>query len=449
MPTNGISRRTFIQSGLAATAALPGLAAIGCSQGGDNRAVMVQPSQRVFGANDRIRIAVIGTGGRGTSHIHDFVKRKDVELVGICDVDDAQLDKAAAAAAKFGAQPKRYKDFRQVLDQKDIDAVFVTTCCHWHAIPAIAAMKAGKDLYLEKPSGHTLHECKVIADTAKETKRIVQIGTQQRSVPHWQNAVSRIQAGEIGQVTTVHAWNAWGAKQLGGTMGKLPDGNPPASVDYDMWLGPAPKRPFNPNRFHFNFYFFFDYSTGMTIAWGVHLFDVVTWAMGPTVKTAAASGGIYVLKDDRDTPDTMQATIDCGSYVLDYSLRHTIEWPRHGKMDHGIEFVGTKGVLQINRGGFDMFREDARVTREPYYSEKNKGDDTARHQANFFDCVKSRKQTNTPAQAGYEAATPGLLSLISYRIGRSVKWDAKTGTIVGDKEAARLLTKEYRKPWHL
>lgn len=436
MSSHSISRRRFIQSGLTATAALSA----------------VRPALGAPGANDRIRIAMIGTGGRGLSHIGSMAKHKakDIDLVAICDVDDAQLDKASKLTEqKMGSIPKRYKDYRDVINLKDVDAVLIATPCHWHAIPAIEAMKAGKDVYLEKPSGHTIHECKLIADTAKQTDRIVQIGTQQRSGPHWMNAVERIKAGELGQITSVRLWNQWGLKQLGGNLGNPPDSDTPAGVDYDMWLGPAPKRPFNPARFHFGFYFFSDYSTGMTIAWGVHLFDVATWAMGPTLKSAAAHGGIYVLKDARDTPDTLDASFDCGGHVMHYSLGHTMEWPAFGKADHGMEFIGTEGVLQISRLGFDMFREDARVTRKPYYSEKHGGDDTEKHQANFFECMRSRKQPNSDAQAGYDAALPGLLALISRRLGRSVRWDAEKHTIAGDAEAARLLTKEYRAPWKL
>ncbi len=432
MAAPGCTRRRFMTSTLSAAA----LAA-------------VRPTFGALGANERIRIGVIGTGGRGVSKINTLRRRDDVEVVAICDVDDSQLDRASAAAENLGHKPKRTKDFRHVIDMPDVDAVFVTTCCHWHAIPAIAAMRAGKDVFLEKPSGHTIHECRLIADVAKETKRIVQIGVQQRSVPHWQNAVARIQAGEIGQVTAARAYNAWSREQMGGNLGNPPDADPPPGVDYDMWLGPAPKRPFNPARFHFGYYFFFDYSSGMTNAWGVHLFDVVHWALGSTVRSAAASGGIYVLKDARDTPDTLEAVFDCGDYTMHYSLCHTNGWRRFGSMDHGIEFVGTEGVLQINRRGFEMFDHEARATREPYYSESVEGNDTVRHQANFFDCMRSRAQPAADAESGYHAAATGYLALISYRLGRSVRWDAEKATIPGDPEAARLLTKEYREPWSL
>jgi len=433
MPTCSVSRRTFIQSTLSTAAAL--------SAAG--------PSLGALGANDRIRVGIIGTGGRGNSHINSLHQQKSVELVAICDVDDAQLDRASKTAGKFDSQPQRFKDFRQVIDLKDVDAVFITTCCHWHAIPAIAAMKAGKDVYLEKPAGHTIHEGRVIADTAKQTNRIVQIGLQQRSVPHWNHAVARIKAGELGQITAVHLWNAWTTKEMGGQLGNPPDADAPPGVDYDMWLGPAPKRPFNPARFHFGFYFFFDYSSGMMNAWGVHLFDVALWAMGYHIKSVAAPGGIYVLKDARDTPDTAHAVFDCGNCVFDYSLSHTDGWRRFGRMDHGIEFVGTEGILQINRRQFSMFHASDRLAGKPYYSEKNSSRDTVLHQANFFECMRSRKRPNVDAETGHIASIPGYLANIAYRVGRGIQWDGHNETIPGDTEAARLLTKEYRSPWHL
>jgi len=216
-----------------------------------------------------------------------------------------------------------------------------------------------------------------------------------------------------------------------------------------MWLGPAPKRPFNLARFHFTFYFHFDYSSGMVCAWGVHLFDVILWAMGYSIKSVAMPGGIYVLKDARDTPDTAHAVFDCGQYVLDYALCHTSGWRRFGEMDHGIEFVGTNGVLQINRRGYEAFHEPNLRQRKPYASEENTSNDTLLHQQNFFDCMRSRKPTAVDAQAGHEATICGYLANISYRIGRGIRWDAANETIPGDDEAARLLTKEYREPWHL
>ena len=425
-----LTRRRFIQTTAGAAATFSALS----------------PALGALGANERIRVGIIGTGSRGRSHVTTLKRQKDAEIVALCDVDDNRL---AECVKEAGNAPEQYKDFRRLLDRKDIDAVFVTTPEHWHAIPALQAMQAGKDVYLEKPLGHTIHEGRVIADTAKKTERIVQIGLQQRSVPHWQNAVQRIQAGEIGRIVTVNVWNAWNTEEMGGNMGNPPDSDAPAGVDYDMWLGPAPKRPFNPRRFHFYFYFWWDYSSGMPCAWGVHLFDVVMWAMSTPPRSVSSAGGIYVLKDARETPDTLQTVFDCGDYAMTYSMQHANGWRRFGDKDHGIEFIGSKGVLQINRSGFQMYHEADRNTLKPYYSESVSGNDTQRHQGNFLDCMRSRKTPNASAEIGHLAAIPGYLANISHRVGRGIRWDAQREQILNDSEASGLLTKDYRKPWHL
>lgn len=418
------------------------------------------PALGALGANERIRVGIIGSGGRGQTHIRRFRPQpflkephQDAEVVAVCDPDDNQTQRAAQLLTG-NTSVKRTRHFREVLDMKDVDAVFVASTCHWHAIPAIEAMQAGKDVYVEKPIGHTIHEGRVIVDTATRTKRIVQVGQQQRSHPHWQHAVERIRNGELGQITTVNVWNVWTTQEMGGGLGNPPDSDPPPGVDYDLWLGPAPARRFNPARFHFGFYFFFEYSSGMVCAWGVHLFDIVQWALGHNLRSASASGGIYVLKDARNTPDTVSAVFDYGDFVMSYQLRHTNGWQpfghlQYGDMDHGIEFVGTKGLMHINRGGFYLYDAADRAGRKPYYSEKAAGDDTFLHHRDFFDCIRSRKQPRVPAEVGQQAAIPGYLANISYLLGRSVRWDADKQTILGDPEAAKLLTKEYREPWRL
>lgn len=442
MARNGVSRRRFLKTAASGAAAVS----------------IAGPALGALGSNERIRVGIIGTGGRGGAHSLHFrpeaptnIRHADAEVVALCDVDAGHLK---GVAGPLGGKVQTFGDFRKLLDLKDVDAVFIASPCHWHGIQAIAAMEAGKDVYIEKPLGHTIRECQAIVETARRTGRIVQVGQQQRSGPHWQNAVKKMRDGAIGQITTVNVWNVWNVEEMGGRLGNPPDGQPPAGVDYDMWLGPAPKRPFNPARFHFGFYFFWDYSSGMVCAWGVHLFDIVNWACGPSLKTAAASGGIYVLKDARETPDTLSAVFDCDKYVMSYQMRHTNGFQPtgpmiHGDMDHGIEFVGTTGLLYINRNGYQICRAADRGTRKPYHDEKGSGDDTFAHHRNFLECVRSRQTPNAPPEVGLQAALPGYLANISYRVGRSVRWDAGEGTIAGDREAARLLTKEYRAPWRL
>ncbi len=403
------------------------------------------PALGAQGANEKVVMGFIGTGGQGRAHIKEFAKMEDVAIAAVCDVDQAQRAKAVKTA---GSSPKQLKDFHKLLDMKDIDAVLIATPDHWHGIVAIEACKAGKDIYCEKPMTHNIREGRLLLDAVKQHKPIVQVGTQQRSSQHWINAINRIKAGEIGKVNMVHVWNAWSTDQMRGDLGHPPDKPVPEGVDYDMWLGPAPKRPFNPLRFHWTFYFFWDYAGGMVSDWAVHLFDVVLWAMGPGVKSVSMVGGKHVFDDARDTPDTGVAAFECPGYTMAYTIRHGNGWTPHGVRGHGIEFFGEDRTLQIDRRGYQMYRDKDRGSRKPFHAEE--GNTTLRdHERNFIECVRSRKRTNVDAQAGYDQQIYCHLANISYRVGRGVKWDAKSETIANDPEACKLLTRTYRKPWVL
>ncbi len=405
------------------------------------------PAYGAKGANEKVVMGFIGTGGQGTAHIQEFAKMEDVAIAAVCDVDQAHREAAAKAA---GSSPKQFKDFRQLLDMKDIDAVLIATPDHWHGIAAIEACKAGKDVYCEKPMTHNIREGRLLLDAVKKHNRVIQVGTQQRSSRHWINAVERIKAGEIGKVHMVNVWHAWSSKEMRGNMGHPADAPVPDGVDYDMWLGPAPKRPFNPLRFHWTFYFFWDYAGGMVSDWAVHLFDVVCWAMGPGVKSVSMVGGKLAFDDARDTPDTAVAGFECPGYTMAFSIKHDNGWQPHGTSGgHGIEFFGQDRTLQINRQGFQMYDDKDRGTRKPYYEEKGTTP-LFDHERNFIECVRSRKRTNNDAQTGFDMQIPCHLANISYRVGgRRIEWDAAKETIPNDPEACKLLTREYREPWVL
>ena len=238
-------------------------------------------------------------------------------------------------------------------------------------------------------------------------------------------------------------------------MSKGPDGighkedcDPPEGLDYDMWLGPAPKRPFNPNRFLVNFYFFLDYSGGMITAWGVHLFDIVMWAMGPEMGRVAAIGGKYAHGDSRDTPDTAEVGFDAPNYTFTYCLRHGNGFPcdpDEGDVDHGIYFYGDKATLLVNRRHLKIYPEEDRSKVELIAA---KGGDQE-HKRNFLDCIRTRKEPACTVRDGHEANVPGLLALISWQLGREIEWDGKKEKIIGDQKANRLLTRKYRSPWKL
>lgn len=427
MPTRRVSRRGFLGA---------------CGVG-----LAAQPlAASVLGANENIRLGFIGTGGRGSHHMRQFLTLPGVTIAGVCDVDSRHLERAVKTA---GGNALKAVDYRALLDSKDIDAVVVAPPDHWHAIPTLRAIEAGKDVYVEKPIGHNIVEGRAIVDAAKKHGRLVTIGLQQRSGPHWAEAVRRIRAGELGKVSSVHVWNAWGLNGMGSRgpdgIGSAPDTEAPAGVDYDRWLGPAPKRRFNPKRFHFNFYFFWDYSGGMVSAWGVHLFDIVQWAMGSDILSITTRGGKHVYRDCRETPDTAETIFDCPGYTMHYSMRHGCSFPYHGSMDHGILFFGTKAMLRINRSGFEIFPEGQ---TKPSVTMKNEGMDIP-HKKNFLRDLRERKQPAADAMVGHQSAIAGHLANISYLVGRTLRWDSKTETIAGDAEATALLTREYRTPYVL
>jgi predicted dehydrogenase len=292
MTTEGITRRGFVE-------------AVGMTAGA---ASMIGAPAFATGAsaNEKVRLGLIGAGSRGGQLLDSFLPQADVEIVAIADVDDRHAGETAdRVKKKKGNTPDTARDYRGMLDRKDVDAVIIATPDHWHALPAIHAVLAGKDVYVEKPVGHNVAEGKAMIAAARKCNKIMAVGTQQRSSTHFQKAVEIVRSGKLGKVFWVQTWNYENISPTG--MGRYPDGEAPSYVDYDRWLGPAPKRAFNPNRFHLLFRWFFDYAGGMMSDWGVHLNDIVLWALdakGP--KTVYSTGGIFTTDDDRDTPDTLQ-----------------------------------------------------------------------------------------------------------------------------------------------
>ena len=305
MSSEDLTRRGFVGAvGVAAGAAsVLGAPAIG----------------RAASANGKIRLGIIGAGSRGGQLLDSFLPQPDVELIAIADVDDRHAGETAERVKKAkGNTPDTARDYRPMLDRKDIDAVIIATPDHWHALPAIQAVMAGKDVYIEKPVAHNVTEGKAMIAAARKYKKIMAVGTQQRSSSHFQKAVEIVRSGKLGKVFWVQTWNFENISPTG--MGRYPDSEAPSYVDYDRWLGPAPKRAFNPNRFHMLFRWFFDYAGGMMSDWGVHLNDIVLWALnskGP--RSVYTTGGIFTTDDARDTPDTMQVMMlffDADRFVL-------------------------------------------------------------------------------------------------------------------------------------
>ena len=412
------------------------------------------PTSRVLGANDTVRIGLIGCGGMGNADLLAFLEVPNVKAVALCDVDQNRLK---ATAEKVPGGVETYGDFRQLIDRKDIDAVVIATPDHWHAIPALHALRSGKDVYLEKPLAHTIEEGQLLVSTARQYNRILQVGLQQRSGTIFLEAGKLIREGKIGRVSTVHCFNVWnqsghvttaeGRRSRG--LGNKPDSDPPAGVDYDFWLGPAPKRPFNPTRFHWNYIYYWDYSGGMLLIWTVHLLDSVFQAFGLRgPKSVNVSGGKYVLDDSRETPDTAIATFDFGNMSVICSCLHTTAFTFGGRrFDHGIQVIGTEGTLLIDRKGYQIIPEGSNP--EPIMGPDGLTEGYGEHQREFINCVRERRRPPCDAIDGHRSTTALHLANISYKTGRKIFWDHEKEQIVNDADAARHMSKEYRKPWSL
>ena len=409
---------------------------------------------RTSAPSDRVRVAVIGTGRQGVNDMRAHMALPDVEVVAICDVYEPNLAIAAEAAPNAVREP----DFRRILDRQDVDAVIIGTPDHWHALQTVMACQAGKDVYVEKPTSVAITEGRRMVEAARKYSRIVQVGTQQRSQPHFADVVGFVRSGKLGTITMVRAWNVGNQAPEG--IGSPPDGNPPPGLDWDLWLGPAPKVPFNPNRFGVYpeawsyFRYFWDYAGGLMTDWGVHLIDIVHWAMDVDAPSAVtAIGGKLALQDNRDTPDTLVATYQYPGFVMCYETRSANGRPinEHG---YGIEFYGTEGTLFVDRGGFNVVPERRRVSGQEFMDRTDPVSGTApppttSHARNFIDCVKSRALPICDIEIGHRSSSAAILGNLAYRSGASLRWNGKEEEIADNDAAAKLLERRYRKPWKL
>ena len=323
--------------------------------------------------------------------------RLGAQCVALCDVDDEQSAKARDRVSKEFTQTVDFvtRDFRRVLDRSDLDAVIIGTPDHWHALPTVMAVQAGKDVYVEKPLSLTIGEGRVMVNAARRHNRIVQMGTQQRSSAHYKEAIDYVKSGQLGKIRLV---KTWAYQDWMGNIPPVPDSAPPPTVDYDMWLGPAPKRPFNRNRFHFNFRWYYDYSGGLMTDWGAHMIDIANWGMGVTAPRSATSvGGKFGFPDDaEETPDTQQALWECDGFSMIWEHATAIGLGPYNR-DHGVAFHGNNGVLIVDRGGWEVVPETETKGGKKTYRAGGQprrgsgGDMHLEHVRNFLDCVDSRQ----------------------------------------------------------
>lgn len=436
---------------------------VGASAAGTAALIAPQRASAVLGANDKIRLALIGAGSRGNQVLGEFLKRSNVEFVAVADVDDHHAGRTAERIQNAkGNKPKTTRDYQTFLDDKDIDAVVIATPDHWHAAPTIHACKAGKDVYVEKPLAHNVAEGRAMIEAGRKHKRVIAVGTQQRSSENFQKAVEAVQSGKIGRVFWIQTWNFENISPLG--MGHPSDGQAPPHVDYDRWLGPAPKVAFNPARFHLLFRWFFDYAGGMMSDWGVHLNDIALWALkakGP--KNVTCTGGILTTDDIRDTPDTMQVVYEFDQCMLTYSMRkgNGLPFNNHG---YGILFCGTDGSLLLDRSGHEIIPDkidEPYGIREALGPQKHrtislrgskfkaKDDGLPAHVDNFLKCLDSREKPIADVEIIHHSTNTCHLGNIALKLGKRLTWDVESETFPNDPEARKYLTREYREGYEL
>jgi predicted dehydrogenase len=399
----------------------------------------------VLGANDKIVLAVIGGRNRGRDIAVGSV-RSGAEIKTVCDIDDAVIEKLSDEVAKEqGKRPSPAKDFRTVLDDQDVDGVIIGTPDHWHAIQTILACQAGKDIYVEKPLSQTIEEGQLMRDAARKTGRIVQVGTQRRSGEHFRSAVEYVASGRLGKICAIKAWMC----QVRKSIGTPADGPVPAGVDYDAWLGPAPKRAFNSNRFHYNWRFFWDYGNSELGNQGVHMLDVAMWAIQQLKgvenclpRRVGGHAAIYWLNDAKEVPDTQTLAYDFEDFMLVWEL-HSFQrnLPMEGRQG-ATAFYGTEGSLIVDHRGWEVHSND----KEEVLKVQSSG---GSHVDNFLDCMRTRKKPNADIELGRLSTTICHLGNIAYHLGRGLEFDPKSETFPNDAEANAFLTKEYRSPYTL
>ncbi|MBI4607028.1 MAG: Gfo/Idh/MocA family oxidoreductase [Planctomycetes bacterium] len=424
------NRRSFLRTSAAAAV---GLGIVGQS--------------RAFGANDKIRAAVIGLKGRGGSHIDGFLDQKGVEVAALCDIDEGVLNgRLADVEKRTGQKPAACADVRKLLEDKSIDVVGIATPNHWHSLASIWAIQAGKDVYVEKPCSHNVWEGRKLVEAARKHQRVVQHGTQIRSHKAIREAIAKLEEGVIGEVYMAkglcYKWR--------GSIGRAKEEPAPKGVHYDLWLGPAPVRPFTRNRFHYNWHWHWDYGNGDIGNQGVHQMDVARWGLGVGLpKKAQSMGGHFLFDDDQETPNTQVATFwyPEEKKMLVFEVRH---WITNGEnlTDGGTGavgniFYGSEGIMIMP--SYSSYKVLLGRKLEPGPSGSSGGD----HFANFIEAVRARDpaKLNAEIEEGHKSAVLCHLANVAYRAGRTIEFDPVTETCPGDKEANALLTREYREPF--
>jgi predicted dehydrogenase len=412
------------------------------------------PALTAAGANERIVMGVIGCGDRGTSLLQEFLAQPDVRIAACCDVDRRHLDSAIALT---GGKADAYGDFRELLDRNDIDAVAIATPDHWHALTLVHACAASKDCYHEKPLAHTIHEGRVMVTAAQEHGRITQMGTQIHAGDNYRRVVEIVRSGVLGEIPLVRVWLCGNGYPHG--RGRAADSAPPPELDYDFWLGPAPQRPYNEKRLHWNWRYYWDYGNGQLGDFGCHLIDLPLWALDfDAPRTVASTGGKYLIDDQTETPDTLEAAYEFepppgrkSRLALIWTHMNASGAGFFGK-GMGVAFYGTNATLVADYNEYKILPEGERMAgaRLPTPSIPS----SPGHPREFLDSVKSRTPCSCNMPRSHKLTTIALLGNVALRAGKRIRWNAEhehctDGGGRPDPDANRFLSREYRKPWTL
>ena len=383
-------------------------------------------------ANDTINIGLIGCNGMGYRNLLSMLDVPGTRCIALCDVDRGVLDKRVQGLTELnGHAPRTYGDYRALLDNKDIDAVIIGTPDHWHCLQMVDACDAGKDVYVEKPLANSIDECRRMVAAQEYHGRVVQVGQWQRSGPHWSEAIDLVSSGELGALRTVKVWAYMNWAEM---IQVRPDEPVPAGVDYDMWLGPAPARPFNQHRFHVNFRWFWDYAGGLMTDWGVHLIDIALWGTGAKFPNRIMSGGGKFADPGSamETPDTQQAIYEYDDFTMIWEHAVGIGLGPFQR-SHGIAFVSNNGTLVVDRSGWELFPESSsmrggestyRMAAQPPRRARPEARGLNQHAENFVDCMRTRSKPNCDVAAGNLAAINAHLGNIALRTGDTLEWDS-------------------------
>ena len=424
-----ISRREFLAATTAGSLALSAPTLLGAN------------------SNKKYRTALIGSGWWGMNILSTAIQSGSVDVVAMCDVDRNQLDPAAKKVEQMtGSTPKKYKDYRELLEEQKPEIAIVATPDHWHPLAMIEACKVGAHVYVEKPVSHKILEGAAMVQTARETNRVVQVGTHRRVSPHNVSGMKFLKDGKAGKIGMVRAFVHYG----GGPGNVIPDADVPDGLDWDFWCGPAPMRPFNPKIHPKGFRSFLDYANGTLGDWGIHWLDqILWWTEEKYPKTVYSTGGRPICRDNTDAPDSQVANFEFESFTATWEHRRFAH-NRAEKHNIGVYFYGTEGTFHMGwRDGWTFYPVSDRkpiLHEEPQLRDPD-GQNIPELWDNFIRCIESGDRPECDIEIGHRSTAMSLLGMLSLKLGRSVAWDGENNTILGDEEACRLLRRTYREPW--